>query len=78
MALTTKILVTGGAGFIGSNLADELIRQGAKVSIIDDLSTGSIENINDITGDFEFIEGDINDDSAVSRRGHRANWSCGR
>ncbi len=67
MALTTKILVTGGAGFIGSNLADELIRQGAKVSIIDDLSTGSIENINDITGDFEFIEGDINDDSAVSR-----------
>jgi len=67
MALTTRILVTGGAGFIGSNLADELIRQGAKVSIIDDLSTGSIENINEITGDFDFVEGDINDDAAVSR-----------
>lgn len=67
MAITTKVLITGGAGFIGSNLADELIRQGAKVSIIDDLSTGSIENINEISGDFEFIEGDINDDSALSR-----------
>lgn len=67
MAVTTKVLVTGGAGFIGSNLADELVRQGAKVSIIDDLSTGSIENIEEISGDFEFIEGDINDDGAVMR-----------
>lgn len=67
MAVTTKVLVTGGAGFIGSNLADELLRQGAKVSIIDDLSTGSIENINEIIGDFDFVEGDINDDSALSK-----------
>ena len=67
MSFTTKVLVTGGAGFIGSNLADELIHQGAKVSIIDDLSTGSIENIEEISGDFEFIEGDINDDAAVKR-----------
>lgn len=67
MAVTTKVLVTGGAGFIGSNLADELLRQGAKVSIIDDLSTGNIENINEINGDFEFVEGDINDDAALSR-----------
>lgn len=67
MAVTTKVLVTGGAGFIGSNLADELLRQGAKVSIIDDLSTGNIENINEINGDFEFVEGDINEDAALSR-----------
>lgn len=67
MALTTKVLVTGGAGFIGSNLADELIRQGARVSIIDDLSTGSRNNLEEISGDFEFIEGDINDDAAVTR-----------
>lgn len=67
MAVTTKVLVTGGAGFIGSNLADELLRQGAKVSIIDDLSTGNIENINEIKGDFDFVEGDINDDAALSR-----------
>ncbi len=67
MALTTKVLVTGGAGFIGSNLADELIAQGARVSIIDDLSTGSIENIEDIKGDFEFVEGNVNDNAALAR-----------
>ena len=67
MSLSTKVLVTGGAGFIGSNLADELIRQGARVSIIDDLSTGNRENLEEITGDFDFVEGDINDDDAVKR-----------
>ncbi len=41
-----KVVVTGGAGFIGSNLVDQLIKQGIEVSIIDDLSTGKKENIN--------------------------------
>ena len=67
MALTTKVLVTGGAGFIGSNLADELIKQGAKVSIIDNLVTGFRENLEEIAGDFEFIEGDLNDDSKLKQ-----------
>src|SRR5437868_10978475 len=67
MSLTTKVLVTGGAGFIGSNLAEELIRQGARVAIIDNLTTGFRENLEDISGDFDFVEGDINDDSALSR-----------
>ncbi len=67
MALTSKVLVTGGAGFIGSNLADELIRQGAKVSIIDDLSTGSRENLEEIRGDFEFFHGDINDAALLKK-----------
>lgn len=67
MAITTKVLVTGGAGFIGSNLADELIRQGARVNIIDNFTTGFRENLEEIKGDFEFIEGDINDDAAVAR-----------
>jgi len=67
MAITTKVLVTGGAGFIGSNLADELLSQGARVSIIDDLSTGSIENLEDIKGDFDFVEGSVNDDDALAR-----------
>ncbi|MEO6050455.1 MAG: SDR family NAD(P)-dependent oxidoreductase, partial [Pyrinomonadaceae bacterium] len=67
MSLTTKVLITGGAGFIGSNLADELIRQGAKVTIIDNLLTGFRENLEEIEGDFEFIEGDINDDTALTK-----------
>jgi nucleoside-diphosphate-sugar epimerase len=62
MSLTSKFLITGGAGFIGSNLADELIRHGAKVVIIDNLVTGFRENLEEIKGDFEFIEGDLNDD----------------
>ncbi len=67
MSFTSKVLITGGAGFIGSNLADELIRQGARVSIIDDLTTGFRENLEEIDGDFDFIEGDINDDAALTR-----------
>lgn len=67
MAITSKVLVTGGAGFIGSNLAGELIGQGAKVCIIDNLITGFRENLEEINGDFEFIEGDINDDKRLSR-----------
>ncbi len=67
MSLTSKVLVTGGAGFIGSNLADELIRQGARVVILDDLSTGFRENLEEITGDFDFIEGDINDPDSLAK-----------
>ena len=45
-----RALITGGAGFIGSHLAEELLRRGADVSVIDDLSTGSIENIGQLKG----------------------------
>jgi nucleoside-diphosphate-sugar epimerase len=67
MSITSKVLVTGGAGFIGSNLSEELTRRGAKVTIIDNLTTGSRENLDEINGNFEFIEGDINDDAALSK-----------
>jgi len=67
MSFTSKVLVTGGAGFIGSNLAEELIRQGARVSIIDNFTTGFRENLQDIEGDFDLVEGDINDDAALGK-----------
>ncbi|HPI76579.1 MAG TPA: NAD-dependent epimerase/dehydratase family protein, partial [bacterium] len=41
-----KAIVTGGAGFIGSNLADALINLGWSVSVVDDLSSGKTENLN--------------------------------
>ena len=67
MAITSKVLVTGGAGFIGSNLAEELIRQGAKVVIIDNLITGFRENLEEIKGDFDFVEGDLNDNEKLDK-----------
>jgi len=54
-------LVTGGAGFIGSHLVEELVKQGQRVRVIDNLSTGKKENIKPFLGEIEFIEGDIRD-----------------
>ncbi|MEP6925653.1 MAG: SDR family oxidoreductase [Pyrinomonadaceae bacterium] len=62
-----KFLVTGGAGFIGSNLAEALIKQNAKVRIIDNFLTGHRENLEEISGDFEFIEGSINDGATLKK-----------
>ena len=56
-----KYLVTGGAGFIGSHIAETLVGRGDAVRVLDDLSTGKIENLAVIAGKFEFLEGDIRD-----------------
>jgi UDP-glucose 4-epimerase len=58
-----RALVTGGAGFIGSNLADELIAQGHEVRIIDNLSTGFAENL---PAGAQFFEGDLCDEELVA------------
>ncbi|MDD9953724.1 MAG: SDR family oxidoreductase [Candidatus Woesearchaeota archaeon] len=55
------ILVTGGAGFIGSHLCAALLAQGNKVLCVDNLFTGSKKNIQGLDGDFEFIQHDIID-----------------
>ena len=59
----SKVLVTGGAGFIGSHLVDALLGRGFRVRIVDNLSGGSLENIKCWFGDsrFEFVEGDLKD-----------------
>jgi len=67
MALTPKVLVTGGAGFIGSNLAEALIDRGAKVSIVDNFVTGFRENLEEIRGSFDFIEADIADQEYAAK-----------
>jgi nucleoside-diphosphate-sugar epimerase len=67
VALSGIALVTGGAGFIGSNIAAALIDRGARVRIIDDLSTGYVENIAEIGGDIDFIQANLNDQKALSR-----------
>jgi UDP-glucose 4-epimerase len=56
-----RALVTGGAGFIGSHLTERLLQDGNKVGVIDNLSTGSFENIESFKNHagFEFVEGDI-------------------
>jgi nucleoside-diphosphate-sugar epimerase len=67
MPLSGVALVTGGAGFIGSHLAAALIASGARVRIIDDLSTGHRENVAEIGGDVDFIQASLTDSNAVSR-----------
>ncbi|MFY9265510.1 MAG: SDR family oxidoreductase [Solirubrobacterales bacterium] len=62
-----KILVTGGAGFVGSHLVDALLEQGAAVRVLDNLSTGRRENLRHVARDVELHEGDIRDGDAVHR-----------
>ena len=61
MAEQKLYLVTGGAGFIGSHIAEALVKRGDRVRVLDNLSTGKRENLAHIAGEIEFIEGDIRD-----------------
>jgi UDP-N-acetylglucosamine/UDP-N-acetylgalactosamine 4-epimerase len=56
-----QVLVTGGAGFIGSNLVNRLLDEGAFVRVLDNLETGKRENIEPFQSNhrFEFLQGDI-------------------
>ena len=60
-------LVTGGAGFIGSHIVDALVKNGEKVRVIDNLSTGNAANLEHLINDIEFIEGDIRDTNLLDK-----------
>jgi nucleoside-diphosphate-sugar epimerase len=62
-----KYLVTGGCGFIGSNIVEELVKQGKEVRVLDDLSTGSEENIAPYMEKIEFHKGDIRSEEDVRK-----------
>jgi UDP-glucose 4-epimerase len=65
MALLGIALVTGGAGFIGSHIAAALIENGARVRIIDNLSTGYEKNIEAIGSNVDFVKADVGDEQAL-------------
>lgn len=60
-------LVTGGAGFIGSNVVDGLLAEGCRVRVLDDLSTGKLSNLKPVASRIEFIKGDICDTKIVEK-----------
>jgi nucleoside-diphosphate-sugar epimerase len=67
MPLSGIALVTGGAGFIGSHIAAALAKDGARVRVLDDLSTGHRENIDEIGGDVEFIQGSVANEELLNK-----------
>src|SRR6185295_12557230 len=59
-------LVTGGAGFIGSHIAEALVARGDRVRVLDNLSTGHLSNLKHLEKQIEFVEGDITDPATVA------------
>ncbi|HEY3397737.1 MAG TPA: SDR family oxidoreductase [Armatimonadota bacterium] len=59
-------LITGGAGFIGSNLAEELVRRGESVRVLDSFATGRRENLAELEGRLELVEADLRDPAAIA------------
>ncbi len=60
-----RALVTGGAGFIGSHIVEELLRGGASVRVLDNFSSGKRENLAAFQGDLEIMEGDLRDTEVI-------------
>ena len=63
----SRVVVTGGAGFIGSHLVDRLVAAGNEVTVLDDLSSGSLANLSQHSGRIDFVEGSVLDGPAVER-----------
>jgi len=69
-----RYLVTGGAGFIGSNTVDELVRRGHNVIVLDDLSNGRESNLDGVKGKIEFVRGSITDSEIVQKACRGVNY----
>lgn len=69
-------LITGGAGFIGSNLAESLVRKGERVRVLDNFCTGSMENLRAFERDVEVVEGDIRDAAVVKKAMSGVTYVC--
>jgi UDP-glucose 4-epimerase len=69
-------LITGGAGFIGSHLVEALLARGDRVRVIDDLSTGRLENLQAVRDRVELVRGSITDPGAVRAAARGTEWVC--
>ncbi len=67
-----RVLVTGGASFIGSHLVEMLVAHGAEVTVADDFSSGSREHLASVNGEIEVLEGDLRDPVFAERAANRA------
>ena len=62
-----KILVTGGAGFIGSHIVEALVKRGHTVRVLDNFFSGKRQNLRQVQGDVEILRGDCADLAAAAR-----------
>src|SRR2546427_11993032 len=69
-----RYLVTGGAGFIGSNTVDELVRRGHSVVVLDDISSGKEDNLTEARNKITFIKGSITDIEVGREAMHEAEY----
>jgi UDP-glucose 4-epimerase len=60
-----RVVVTGGCGFIGSHTVELLVGHGAQVTVIDDLSSSLLKNLDSVAGEISFVQGDVNDEGLV-------------
>lgn len=65
--MTDRVLVTGGAGFIGSHLCERLLAVGRKVTVLDNFATGTRANLGHLRGDLDVVDGSITEPAAVAR-----------
>lgn len=69
-----NVIITGGAGFIGSNIGRELVRRGYRVTVFDNLSTGRLSNLSDIRSKIRLVKGDIRNLPSLERAFRKADY----